>query len=84
VQEGETIVIAGLMQERTIGEKSKVPVLGDIPWIGGLFRRDDRSKKKVDLVILLTPTVVTPGDVAAMSAADQQRLYETQRAPVRK
>jgi MSHA biogenesis protein MshL len=84
VHEGETIVIAGLMQERTFGEKTKVPVLGDMPLIGGLFRRDDRSKKKIDLVILLTPTVVTPGDVAAMSASDQQRLYEEQRAPVRK
>lgn len=70
-----------VMQERTTGEKTKVPVLGDMPPIGGLFRRDDRTKKKVDLVILLTPTVVTPGDVAAMSAADQQRLYEEQRAP---
>ncbi|MEI6669927.1 MAG: hypothetical protein WCP29_17395 [Acidobacteriota bacterium] len=84
VLEGETIVIAGLMQERTIGEKTKVPVLGDVPLIGGLFRRDDRTKKKVDLVILLTPTVVTPGDVATMSAGDQQRLYEAQRAPVRR
>ena len=84
VREGETIVIAGLMQERATGEKTKVPVLGDIPILGGLFRRDDRSKKKVDLVILLTPTVVTPGDAAAMSASDQQRLYEEQRAPVRK
>lgn len=84
VREGETIVIAGLMQERSTGEKTKVPVLGDIPLVGGLFRRDDRSKKKVDLVILLTPTVVTPGDVAAMSSSDQQRLYEEQRAPVRK
>ena len=84
VLQGETIVIAGLMQERTTGEKTKVPVLGDVPLIGGLFRRDDRSKKKVDLVILLTPTIVTPGDAAAMSAADQQRLYEEQRVPARK
>jgi MSHA biogenesis protein MshL len=84
VQEGETIVIAGLMQERNFGQKTKVPVLGDLPFVGGLFRRDDRSKKKVDLVILLTPTVVSPGDAAAMSASDQQRLYEEQRRPVRK
>jgi len=84
VHEGETIVIAGLMQERTIGTKTKVPLLGDVPILGALFRRDDRTKKKVDLVILLTPTIVTPGDVAAMSASDQQRLYEAQRAPVRK
>ncbi|MCX6545359.1 MAG: hypothetical protein NTV05_13240 [Acidobacteria bacterium] len=84
VLQGETIVIAGLMQERTFGEKTKVPVLGDVPLVGGLFRRDDRTTKKVDLVILLTPTVVAPGGAGAMSAADQQRLYEEQRVPLRK
>jgi MSHA biogenesis protein MshL len=63
VLQGETVVIAGLMQEKTTG---------------------DRIKKKVDLVILLTPTVVALGDAAAMSAADQQRLYDEQRAPARK
>jgi len=84
VHQGETIVIAGLMQDRTTVEKSKVPVLGDVPLVGGLFRRDERSKRKTDLVILLTPTVMTPGEIAAAAAADQQRLYEAQRAPVRK
>jgi len=84
VHQGETIVIAGLMQERTTVEKSKVPVLGDVPVVGGLFRRDERSKRKTDLVILLTPTVMTPGEIAAAAAADQQRLYEAQRAPVRR
>ena len=84
VHQGETIVIAGLMQDRTTVEKSKVPLLGDVPVVGGLFRRDERTKRKTDLVILLTPTVMTPGEIAAASAADQQRLYEAQRAPVRK
>jgi len=84
VHQGETIVIAGLMQDRTTVEKSKVPVLGDVPVVGGLFRRDERTKRKTDLVILLTPTVMTPGEMAAAAAADQQRLYEAQRAPVRK
>jgi type II secretory pathway component GspD/PulD (secretin) len=84
VHEGETIVIAGLMQDRTSVEKTKVPVLGDVPLVGGLFRREDREKKKTDLVILLTPTILTPGEIAATAAMDQQRLYEQQRAPVRK
>ena len=84
VHQGETIVIAGLMQDRTTVEKSKVPVLGDVPLVGGLFRRDERTKRKTDLVILLTPTVMTPGEIAAAAATDQQRLYEAQRAPVRK
>jgi MSHA biogenesis protein MshL len=84
VHEGETIVIAGLMQDRTTVDKTKVPVLGDIPFVGGLFQRVDRQKRKTDLVILLTPTVMTPGEIAATAAADQQRLYEGQSAPVRK
>jgi len=84
VHEGETIVIAGLMQDRTSADTSKVPVLGDIPLVGGLFRREERSKRKTDLVILLTPTIMTRDEITASSAADEQRLYEAQRKPVRK
>jgi MSHA biogenesis protein MshL len=84
VQEGETIVIAGLMQERTTVEKTKVPVRGDVPGAGGPFRREDRQKRKTDLIILLTPTVMTPGEIAATAASDEQRLYQEPRAPVRK
>jgi MSHA biogenesis protein MshL len=84
VHEGETIVIAGLMQERTSADTSKVPVLGDIPLVGGLFRREERSKRKTDLVILLTPTIMTREEITASSSADQQRLYEAQRQPVRR
>jgi len=84
VHEGETIVIAGLMQDRTSADTSKVPLLGDIPLVGGLFRREERSKRKTDLVILLTPTVMTSEEITASSAADEQRLYEAQRKPVRK
>ena len=84
VHEGETIVIAGLMQDRTSVDKSKVPLLGDMPLVGGLFRREERTKRKTDLVILLTPTVMTRDEITASSAADEQRLYEAQRKPVRK
>jgi MSHA biogenesis protein MshL len=84
VHEGETIVIAGLMQDRASTDISKVPLLGDVPLLGGLFRRDERSKRKTDLVILLTPTVMTRDEITASSSADEQRLYEAQRKPVRK
>jgi MSHA biogenesis protein MshL len=84
VHEGETIVIAGLMQDRTSVDKSKVPILGDVPLVGGLFRREERAKRKTDLVILLTPTVMTRDEIAASASTDEQRLYEEQRKPVRK
>jgi type II secretory pathway component GspD/PulD (secretin) len=84
VHEGETIVIAGLMQDRTSVDKSKVPILGDVPLVGGLFRREERTKRKTDLVILLTPTVMTRDAITDSASADEQRLYEAQRKPVRK
>jgi MSHA biogenesis protein MshL len=84
VHEGETIVIAGLMQERATVEKTKVPVLGDVPLIGGLFRSETRLKRKTDLVIMLTPTILTPGQIVAEAVRDQQRLYEETKAPVKK
>jgi type II secretory pathway component GspD/PulD (secretin) len=61
-----------------------VPVLGDLPFVGGLFQRTDRAKRKTDLVILLTPVILSPGEIATEAAADLQRLYEQQKAPVRK
>jgi MSHA biogenesis protein MshL len=84
VHEGETVVIAGLMQERGTTEKAKVPVLGDIPMVGGLFQRQETSKRKTDLIILLTPVIMTPGEIATAAASDLQRLYEAQKAPARR
>ena len=43
------------MSDATSIDKTKVPVLGDVPLVGGLFRREERSKRKVELVVLLTP-----------------------------
>jgi MSHA biogenesis protein MshL len=60
VREGETVIIAGLMQERPVSYEGKVPVLGDVPLLGGLFRRDEQATHKTDLVILLTPTMRSP------------------------
>jgi MSHA biogenesis protein MshL len=84
VREGETIVIGGLMQERTTVDKTKVPILGDVPLVGGLFRRDEKTRRKTDLVILLTPTLMTPSEIVSQAIRDQQRLYEEQKAPVKK
>ena len=76
VHENETIVIAGLMNERTSNDQSKVPVIGDLPLIGGLFRRDARSRRKTDLVILLTPTIMTPARVPDAAKDEEDRVSE--------
>jgi type II secretory pathway component GspD/PulD (secretin) len=59
VAEGETVVIAGLFSDRALERTSKVPVLGDIPVMGGLFRKTGVENQKTDLVILLTPRILT-------------------------
>lgn len=55
---GDVVVIGGLMKSESIEVVSKVPLLGDIPFIGQLFTNRARSLKKTELVILLKPTVV--------------------------
>lgn len=58
-QSGDVVVIGGLMKTSYSEKVSKVPLLGDIPVLGNLFRHTNRIKKKTELVILLKPTVVT-------------------------
>ncbi|HHT9118070.1 MAG TPA: secretin and TonB N-terminal domain-containing protein [Candidatus Hypogeohydataceae bacterium YC38] len=60
VKEGETVIIAGLMQDRIQVDISKVPLFGDIPFLGKAFRREIKSAQKSELVVLLSPTVVGP------------------------
>ncbi len=68
VKDGRTIVIGGLMSTRTIGGESKVPLLGDIPWLGRLFRYNRKDGEKVNLIVFLTPHVIrTPTDLDRIS-----------------
>lgn len=59
IKDGETLVIGGLIgeeEQKTIG---KVPILGDIPLIGTLFRSTSSTKKKNEMVIMITPKIIT-------------------------
>ncbi|MFN3387847.1 MAG: type II secretion system protein GspD [Allosphingosinicella sp.] len=58
VRDGETFVIGGLTQENVLTSKSKVPVLGDIPVVGNLFRLDRSTRSKTELYIVITPHIV--------------------------
>ena len=58
VANGEPIAIGGLLEKRTIKGTSKVPILGDIPLLGALFRSTRTEKRETDLVIMVTPRIV--------------------------
>jgi Flp pilus assembly secretin CpaC len=68
IRDGQTIVIGGLMEDRITESVDKVPILGDIPLVGALFRHTVKNKSKTELLIFLTPHVAqAPEDLAGMS-----------------
>ncbi len=58
LREGDTLVIGGLMRDRKVEDVSKVPVLGDLPFIGTFFRSKTESYTKQELVIFITAKVI--------------------------
>ncbi len=69
VKERTTIIIGGLKKDSRIKEVNKVPILGDIPLIGFLFRKTSDSLTKTELVILLTPYILS-GEVSLTDFSD--------------
>ncbi|MCH1926165.1 type IV pilus secretin PilQ family protein [Shewanella sp. C32] len=59
VDNGETIVLGGIYQQQVINSVNKVPVLGDIPVLGALFRNTSDSNERRELLIFVTPKIVT-------------------------
>ncbi|WP_448567907.1 type IV pilus secretin PilQ [Thalassotalea ganghwensis] len=59
VNNGETIVLGGIYQQQIINSVSKIPVLGDIPYFGWMFRNSSKFNEKKELLIFVTPRIVT-------------------------
>ena len=72
IQNGQTIVIGGLVQDRKTSTINKVPLLGDIPLVGELFKRTQDTKSKTELLIFITPHVADqPGLLQAISQSEE-------------
>jgi type IV pilus assembly protein PilQ len=61
IRSGETVVLGGVFQQENSSSRAKVPLLGDIPLIGALFRNDIKSSNKRELLIFVTPKVLQEG-----------------------
>lgn len=73
VPDGKTVVIGGLMDNQDNVSIKKIPVLGDIPGLGALFRRRRRDNTKTELLIFLTPHVVRNGmEAEAVTEAEKE------------
>ena len=71
VDDGQIIVLGGLISEDVQSGKQSVPVLGDIPVLGSLFRYDSRRREKVNLMIFLRPVVLRDATTAAQLTGDR-------------
>lgn len=75
-QDGETVMIGGLIRKSTEKEERKVPCLGDIPVVGHLFRYDRLSTRRSELLIILTPHVVRGRlDAERIKAIEAARMH---------
>lgn len=55
---GETVVLGGIYEQETRNERDAVPFLGDLPFIGALFRTTRELSKKAELLIFVTPKIL--------------------------
>lgn len=77
VQDDQTVVLGGIISDDEQRRIQKVPILGDLPLIGNLFRNSTRSKGRTELVVFITPHIVTD-----FGEADKIRDYERGRLQV--
>ncbi|HEY5764725.1 MAG TPA: secretin N-terminal domain-containing protein, partial [Candidatus Deferrimicrobiaceae bacterium] len=75
VQNGNTVVIGGMMQESFNTLERKIPLLGDIPLLGNLFKFKSVSRKKTNLLIFLTPHVIkSPTEMKQVTEGHQEKM----------
>jgi type IV pilus assembly protein PilQ len=62
VKDGQTIVLGGLFQEETTLGFSQVPIIGDIPFVGELFKGETDTSQRTELIVLITPHIIVSPD----------------------
>lgn len=84
VNSGQGIVMGGLLQDRSTSVQAGVPVLGELPAVGTLFRRSNNHIEKTELVILLKATILdSPSDSVHNTDKDLYRAFSSDRRPFR-
>jgi len=75
IQDGELLILGGLIEGQTDNSASKVPFLGDIPIIGNLFKSSNKSDSEKVLMMFIRPTIIrTPEDAQALSKSKFEHL----------
>ena len=78
IPSGNTLVMGGLVEDDIVKGNTKVPILGDIPGLGLLFRNDTKSRTKSNLIVFLTPTIIDDHDFQPTTTRYLQTPVPTQ------
>ncbi|WP_060587896.1 GspD family T2SS secretin variant ExeD [Aeromonas schubertii] len=78
VKSGETVVLGGLMDDQTKEQVSKVPILGDIPVLGYLFRSTSNTVSKRNLMVFIRPTILRDANVYSGISSNKYTLFRAQ------
>jgi general secretion pathway protein D len=78
VKSGDTVVLGGLMDEKTTEIVSKVPILGDIPLIGELFKQTSSSKAKRNLMVFIKPIILRNDDDYSSLSSAKYTMFRTE------
>jgi general secretion pathway protein D len=85
IDDGGILALGGLIEDRFVENRSKVPLLGDIPFVGGLFRSENRTKNRTNLMVFLRPTVLrdnATGEKLSLDRYDMIRAQQKDSQPV--
>jgi len=77
VQSGETVLLGGMIQDTEVDSKSGVPLLSSIPLVGGLFGKTDKNRHRTELIVLITPRVLTNPEEAREMTQEYQQKFES-------
>ncbi len=58
VDNGGTVIIGGIFEQEEISGSTRVPILGDIPYVGFMFKSNQKSEKRTELLVMITPKVI--------------------------
>ncbi len=81
VQDGESLTLGGLMQERNTLDRSQIPIAGDIPVLGNLFKSKDDRIGRTELLIIITPKVIRDAQQASAATEEFRRELDLSLRP---
>jgi len=80
VDDGQIIVLGGLIEDRVTFTRNQVPLLGDIPYLGALFRYENRKSEKVNLMVFLRPVVLRDADATRNLSSDRYQYLRAEQS----